>query len=64
MKLPDEDRRLLQELCEQHGVSTEKVVKLLDVVRDCEVKDRRTEICDAIKDNLKARFDDASPVRQ
>ena len=34
MTLPDEDRRLLQELCKQHGVSTEKVVKLLDVVRE------------------------------
>ena len=64
LRVLDEDWRLLQEPCEQRGVSAEKVLKLLDVVRDYELKDRRTGIYDALKDIPKAMFDDASPVRQ
>jgi hypothetical protein len=62
--LADDDKRLLQELCEQHGVSTEKVLKLLDVVRDYELKDRRTGIYDALKDILKAKNEDDSAMHQ
>jgi len=54
--LADDDRRLLQQLCEQHGVSTEKVLKLLETVRDYELKDRRTGVYDALRDILKTRF--------
>lgn len=42
MNLSTEDKRLLEELCEQHGVNPDKVVKLLDTVRDYEFKERRT----------------------
>lgn len=56
MTLADDDRRLLQQLCEQHGVSTEKVLKLLETVRDYELKDRRTGVYDALRDILKTRF--------
>jgi len=62
--LADDDKRLLQELCEQHGVSADKVLKLLDVVRDYELKDRRTGVFDALKEILKARLEDDSVVRQ
>jgi hypothetical protein len=41
MTLADDDHRLLGELCEQHGVSTDKVLKLLETVRDYELMDRR-----------------------
>ena len=34
MNLSTEDTRLLEELCEQHGVSREKVLKLLEAVRE------------------------------
>lgn len=34
MNLSTEDTRLLEELCEQHGVSPDKVLKLLDAVRE------------------------------
>lgn len=44
MTLADDDQRLLQELCEQHGVSTDKVRKLLETVRDYELKDRRNGV--------------------
>lgn len=56
MSLAEEDKRLLRELCEQHGVSTDKVLKLLETVRDFELKDRRTGVYDALRDILKTRF--------
>ena len=34
MNLTSEDKRLMEELCQQHGVSADKVPKLLDPVRD------------------------------
>ena len=42
MKQTIEDKRLLEELCRQHGVSADKVLQLLDTVRDYEFKERRT----------------------
>lgn len=55
MNLSIEDDRLLEELCDQHGVSKEKVLKLLDAVREYEFKDRRTGVYDALRDILKSR---------
>ena len=55
MNLPLEDSQLLQELCEQHGVSQEKVLKLLDAVRDYEFKDRRTGVYDALREILRSK---------
>lgn len=55
MKLTTEDKRLLEELCRQHGVSAEKVLKLLDTVRDYEFKERRTGVYDALREILKSR---------
>lgn len=53
MNLSTEDKQLLNELCQQHGVSTAKVVKLLDTVREYEFKDRRTGVYDALREILK-----------
>jgi hypothetical protein len=64
MTLADEDQRLLRELCEQHGVSTEKVLKLLETVRDYELKDRRTGVYDALRDILKTRFSADAEAKQ
>ena len=55
MNLSTEDKQLLDELCQQHGVSADKVVKLLDTVRDYEFKDRRTGIYDALREILKSK---------
>lgn len=55
MNLTTEDKRLLEELCEQHCVSTDKVVKLLNTVRDYEFKERRTGVYDALREILKDR---------
>jgi len=53
MKLSTEDKTLLKELCAQHYVSYEKVLKLLDTVQEYEFKDRRTGIYDALRDVLR-----------
>jgi len=47
--LSEQDKQLLEELCIQHGVSVEKVVKLLSTVREYEFKERRTGIYAALK---------------
>lgn len=53
MKLSTEDKELLNDLCSQHQVSYEKVIRLLDTVQDYEFKDRRTGIYDALRDVLR-----------
>jgi hypothetical protein len=55
MNLSVEDARLLEELCEQHSVSPEKVLKLLEAVREYEFKDRRTGVYDALREILKSK---------
>lgn len=57
MNLSAEDTRLLKELCEQHHVSPEKVLKLLNAVREYEFKDRRTGVYDALREILKSKPD-------
>lgn len=54
MNMTLEDSRLLTELCEQHGVSADKVLKLLDTVREYEFKDRRTGVYDALREILRS----------
>ena len=54
MKLSQEDSRLLEELCEQRGVSQEKVLRLLNTVQDYEFKGRRTGIYVALIEILKS----------
>lgn len=58
MNLSADDSRLLAELCEQHGISQEKVLKLLDAVREYEFKDRRTGVYDALREILKSKHSD------
>jgi hypothetical protein len=55
MNLSGEDRELLEELCRQNRVSSEKVLKLLDAVREYEFKDRRTGVYDALREILKSK---------
>lgn len=55
MNLTSEDKQLLEELCQQHGVSTDKVLHLLDTVRDYEFKERRNGIYDALREVLKSK---------
>jgi len=56
MNLPPEDQQLLEELCQQHGVSAVKVLQLLKTVREYEFKDRRTGVYAALRDILNTRY--------
>ena len=55
MNLSAEDTRLLEELCDQHSVNPDKVLKLLEAVREYEFKDRRTRVYDALREILKSK---------
>jgi hypothetical protein len=54
MTLTEEDKKLLTELCQQHDITLEKVLQLLNTVREYEFKDRRTGIYDALRDIIKS----------
>jgi len=54
MTLSEEDKKLLAQLCEQHGIALEKVISLLETVREYEFKDRRTGIYDALRDIIQS----------
>jgi len=54
MKLSEQDKNMLAELCDQHDVSYNKVVKLLEAIREYEFKDRRIGVYDALKDIVKS----------
>jgi hypothetical protein len=53
MKLSEEDKRMLRQLCDEQKVSYDKVLKLLDTVKEYEFKDRRTGIYDALREIIK-----------
>ncbi|MBD3339594.1 MAG: hypothetical protein GF353_10820 [Candidatus Lokiarchaeota archaeon] len=54
MKLKEEDKKILRELCDEYKIRYEKVVRLLETVREYEFKDRRTGIYDALKEIIKS----------
>lgn len=55
MNLSKEDQQLLEELCREHQVSLDKVIKLLDTVREYEFKERRIGVYDALREILSSR---------
>lgn len=56
MKLKEEDKALLKEMCDQSKVSYQKVLKLLDTVKEYEFKDRRTGIYDTLRDIIRTEM--------
>lgn len=50
------DNELLQSLCIQYDLSFDKMVKLLDTVKEYQFKDRRTGVYDALKEIIKSDF--------
>lgn len=56
MNLPPEDQALLEELCQQHGVSAPKVLQLLKTVREYQFKERRAGVYAALKDILNTHY--------
>jgi hypothetical protein len=59
MNLQPEDQQLLEELCQQQGVSAMKVLHLLKTVQEYEFKDRRTGIYAALRDVLNTRYSES-----
>ena len=53
MRLSEEDKRMLRKLCDQQKGGYDKVLKLLDTVKEYEFKDRRTGIYDALREIIK-----------
>jgi glutamate mutase epsilon subunit len=54
MKLKEEDKQLLKELCIQYNISYEKMLKLLDTTKEYEFKERRAGIYDALSEIIKS----------
>lgn len=54
MKLKEEDKQLLKELCIQYNVSYEKMLKILDTTKEYEFKERRAGIYDALSEIIKS----------
>lgn len=54
MKLSDADKKVLEELCQRYQVNYEKVLRLLDTVKEFEFKDRRTGVYDALKEIIQS----------
>jgi hypothetical protein len=63
MNLPPEDQQLLEELCQQQGVSAIKVLQLLKTVREYEFKDRRVGVHAALRDILNTRYPELDPEK-
>ena len=59
MNLTEDDKKLLKELCGNHEVSFEKVIRLLETVHAYELKDRRTGIYDALREIVKSDLNQA-----
>ena len=54
MKLSSDDKAILKDLCNQFEVSNDKMLKLLDTVKEFEFKDRRTGIYNALSEIIKS----------
>ncbi len=61
MKLKDEDKQMLKELCIQYNISYEKMLRLLDTTKEYEFKDRRAGIYDALKEIIKSDLKTSQP---
>lgn len=53
MKLSEHDKKLLKELCEQHKVNYEKVLKMIEIEKDYLQRGNRVGIYEAIKEVIK-----------
>ena len=53
MKLTEHDKQILKELCEQHKVNFDKVLKLIETEKDYLQRGNRVGIYDALKDIIK-----------
>lgn len=50
MKIQKNDRELLEQLCQKYNLSTEKVLRLLKVIKEYEYRDKRIGIYESLKE--------------
>ena len=55
MRISTEEQILLSELCAEHKVSFNKVLKLLSTVQDYELMEKRMGIYDALEEIIKQK---------
>lgn len=53
MKLTETDKQILKDLCEQHKINFEKILKLIQIEQDYQQKGNRVGIYDALKEVIK-----------
>lgn len=53
MKLSEQDKQLLKELCEQNKVNYEKILKMIEIEKDYLQRGNRVGIYDALKEVIK-----------
>lgn len=53
MKISEEDKQILKELCEQHKVNFVKVIKLIEIEQNYVQRNSRVGIYDALKEIIK-----------
>lgn len=53
MKLTEQDIQLLKELCEQHNVSFDKVMKLIETEKEYQQRNNRIGVYDTLKEIIK-----------
>ena len=56
MNLNEDDLKLLKQLCNSENISFKKVLKLLEIEKAYEFKDRRNGIYDALKEIVKTDY--------
>jgi|LSQX01.1.fsa_nt_gb hypothetical protein len=56
MKLKEEDKALLKELCIQYNVSYEMMLKLLDATKEFEFRERRAGIYESLSEIIKGEL--------
>jgi len=61
MKLKEEDKQLLKELCQEYNVSYEKILKLIETSHEFEFKERRTGIYDALSEIIRSDLKTGMP---
>ena len=54
MKLKEEDIELLKDLCTRYGVSFEKVIHLIEAVKEYEFKEKKADILDKLFEIIKS----------
>jgi len=54
MILNDDDKKILEKLCQESQIGFENVIKLIDTIKEYEFKERRQGIYDELREIIKS----------